>query len=136
MNRGGLGARSLNIELQNALNPLGEIRLPWIGYETGMSALPQARWIAARRGARGSPVALNDAAAILHAVSAGIGRSLLPCFIADHHPALHRQDLPDLPEPPSRELWLLTHPDQRELARISAVQMWLDHTLDAAGLVG
>jgi exodeoxyribonuclease V alpha subunit len=26
MNRGGLGARSLNIELQNALNPPGEIR--------------------------------------------------------------------------------------------------------------
>jgi exodeoxyribonuclease V alpha subunit len=27
MNRGGLGARSLNIELQNALNPPGEIRM-------------------------------------------------------------------------------------------------------------
>jgi exodeoxyribonuclease V alpha subunit len=27
MNRGGLGARSLNIELQTALNPLGEIRI-------------------------------------------------------------------------------------------------------------
>jgi DNA-binding transcriptional LysR family regulator len=119
-----------------AIDPTLALDLPWIGYETGMSALPQARWIAARRGARGSPVALNDAAAILHSVAAGMGRSLLPCFIADHHPALRRQDLSDLPEPPSRELWLLTHPDQRELARISAVQMWLEHTLDAAGLVG
>jgi exodeoxyribonuclease V alpha subunit len=27
MNRGGLGARSLNIELQKALNPPGEIRI-------------------------------------------------------------------------------------------------------------
>jgi len=27
MNRGGVGARSLNIELQNALNPPGEIRI-------------------------------------------------------------------------------------------------------------
>ena len=27
MNRSGLGARSLNIELQNALNPPGEVRI-------------------------------------------------------------------------------------------------------------
>jgi ATP-dependent exoDNAse (exonuclease V) alpha subunit len=27
MNRGGLGARSLNIELQNALNPPGDVRI-------------------------------------------------------------------------------------------------------------
>ena len=32
MNRGGLGARSLNIELQNALNPPGEIRVERFGW--------------------------------------------------------------------------------------------------------
>jgi exodeoxyribonuclease V alpha subunit len=32
MNRGGLGARSLNIELQNALNPPGEIRIDRFGW--------------------------------------------------------------------------------------------------------
>ena len=32
MNRGGLGARSLNIELQTALNPLGEIRVERFGW--------------------------------------------------------------------------------------------------------
>ena len=32
MNRGGLGARSLNIELQNALNPPGEIRIERFGW--------------------------------------------------------------------------------------------------------
>jgi exodeoxyribonuclease V alpha subunit len=32
MNRGGLGARSLNIELQNALNPTGEIRIERFGW--------------------------------------------------------------------------------------------------------
>ncbi len=31
MNRGGLGARSLNIELQNALNPPGEVRIERFG---------------------------------------------------------------------------------------------------------
>jgi len=32
MNRGGLGARSLNIELQSALNPPGEIRIERFGW--------------------------------------------------------------------------------------------------------
>ncbi|SDB74121.1 UvrD-like helicase C-terminal domain-containing protein [Belnapia rosea] len=32
MNRGGLGARSLNIELQQALNPLGELRVERFGW--------------------------------------------------------------------------------------------------------
>jgi len=32
MNRGGLGARSLNIELQNALNPPGETRIERFGW--------------------------------------------------------------------------------------------------------
>jgi exodeoxyribonuclease V alpha subunit len=32
MNRGGLGARSLNIELQNVLNPPGEIRIDRFGW--------------------------------------------------------------------------------------------------------
>src|SRR6202011_4981925 len=32
MNRGGLGARSLNIELQNALNPPGEVRIEPFGW--------------------------------------------------------------------------------------------------------
>jgi exodeoxyribonuclease V alpha subunit len=35
MNRGGLGARSLNIELQNALNPPGEIRIERFGWTYG-----------------------------------------------------------------------------------------------------
>jgi exodeoxyribonuclease V alpha subunit len=32
MNRGGLGARSLNIELQNTLNPPGEVRIERFGW--------------------------------------------------------------------------------------------------------
>lgn len=36
MNRGGLGARSLNIELQKALNPPGEIRVERFGWTFGI----------------------------------------------------------------------------------------------------
>lgn len=116
------------------LDPAAAAALPWIGYEPGLSALPPARWLAARRGAGPSPVSLNDAEALLQVVAAGLGRSLLPCIVADRHPGLVRHRPARLPEPPSRELWLLTHPDQRGLARIAAVQSWLERTLAAAGL--
>ena len=36
MNRGGLGARSLNIELQKALNPPGEVRVERFGWTYGV----------------------------------------------------------------------------------------------------
>ena len=107
--------------------------LPWIVYEDGMSALPQARWLAARGGTP-ALLALNDAETILHAVAAGLGRSVLPCVVADRDPALHRLDLTELPEVPDRELWLLTHPEQRKLARVTAVVEWLDRTLAATGI--
>lgn len=116
-------------------DPMSAECLPWIGYETGMAALPQARWIATQRGAHRSPVALNDAASILRAVASGLGRSVLPCAIADRDPALRRHDMPGRLEPPTRELWLLTHPDQRKLARIAAVQGWIEQTLAAAGIM-
>ena len=47
-----------------------------------MAHLPQARWIAAR-GEAIAPVQVNDAEAVLQAVRAGLGKSLLPSFAAD-----------------------------------------------------
>jgi exodeoxyribonuclease V alpha subunit len=35
MNRGGLGARSLNLELQRLLNPSGEVRVERMGWTFG-----------------------------------------------------------------------------------------------------
>src|SRR6266487_2883204 len=56
--------------------------LPWVTYDEAMAHLPQARWIAAtavRSHHRIAAVRLNDAEALLEAVIAGVGRSLLPC---------------------------------------------------------
>ena len=101
--------------------------LPWIGYEEGMAGLPPARWIAAMAGrSGGAPVALNDAEAIIQAVRAGLGRSLLPRIVGDREPGLRRIATAGLPDPPGRELWLLVHPDLRPLARIAAVIAWVE----------
>jgi DNA-binding transcriptional LysR family regulator len=106
-------------------------RLPWITYEEGMDELPQAKWIAAAaRAAPGPPPLLvNDAETILAAVRSGLGKSLLPCAVAEREPGLRR--LGDAAPALSRELWLLVHADLRRLARVSAVIAWIEETVRA-----
>ncbi len=52
------------------------------------------------------------------AVREGAGRAVLPCYLADGNPALTRigEPIPEL----ATDLWLLTHPDLRRVARIRA----------------
>ncbi len=94
--------------------------LPWISYEEGLNHLPQARWIAAQD-AEPSPLLLNDAEAIVQAVRAGIGKSLLPCFVGDREPGFRRLSRVVL----SRDIWLLVHRDLRAQARVAAVIDWV-----------
>ena len=95
--------------------------LPWIGYGEAMSHLPQARWLAAA-GGPAAALSVNDAEALLQAVRAGLGRSLLPCVVAETDDALVRLG----PVCLSREVWLLTHHELRRQARIRAVVDWLE----------
>ncbi|TPO07144.1 LysR family transcriptional regulator [Mesorhizobium sp. B1-1-5] len=105
-------------------------KLPWLTYEDGMARLPQTSWIAenAQKGGGIAAIVMNDAEAILQAVKAGLGRSLLPCIVADQMPDLARLPNGDTPLP-EREMWLLTHPDLRHLTRISAVLAWMEHAI-------
>jgi DNA-binding transcriptional LysR family regulator len=106
-------------------------RLPWITYDEAMAHLPQARWIAARAADRGEAIAalrVADAEAVLEAVIAGLGRSLLPAAIAEGETRLQRigsgRSAPAL----SRELWLLMHRELKSLTRIEAVIDWIEAT--------
>jgi len=52
----------------------------------------------------------------LEAAKAGLGLAMLPCFIGDTEPALRRGSCA---KPlPSRDIWLLTHEDLRNTARV------------------
>ncbi len=103
--------------------------LPWITYEEGLDELPQAKWIAAAtRGAAVPPALMaSDAETILAAVGAGVGKSLLPCAVAEREAGLRR--LGDAGPVLSRELWLLVHADLRRLARIEAVIRWIEQSV-------
>lgn len=99
-----------------------------------MASLTQAQWIdeAATRGDALAAVAVNDGESLLQCVQAGLGRSMLPCIVADRTAGIARVDHGDtaLLE---REIWTLTHPDVRHLARVSAVLAWLEATLVNGG---
>ena len=60
-------------------------------------------------------LAVNDATSLLAALSAGIGKSVLPACVADNRTDLEPIALDDAP--PQREIWMLTHPDLRDTAR-------------------
>ena len=62
----------------------------------------------------------------LAAVKAGMGLSMLPCFMGDPEPGLRR--MPPGTTIPDRDLWLLTHEDLRGTAR---VKRFLDFMADA-----
>lgn len=96
--------------------------VPWITYEEGLSHLPQAGFIAAAADAKQTaPLLLNDAEAIMQAVRAGLGKSLLPCFVGDRAPGLRRWSRAVL----ARDIWLMVYRDLRAQARIAAVIDWL-----------
>lgn len=104
-------------------------RLPWITYEEGLGHLPQARWIAAATHDHElAPLLVSDAEAIIHAIHAGLGKSLLPCFVADRDSRLRRFNGSQVVL--TRELWLLTHKELRHHARIGAVVAWLTELVE------
>jgi len=100
--------------------------LPWIAYADAMTDLPQSRWLSARF-AEGdgdqSALLVNDAEAVLQAIKAGLGKSLLPIVIAEREPGLKR--LNSCAVPLSRELWLMVHPELHKLTRIRVVMDWI-----------
>jgi DNA-binding transcriptional LysR family regulator len=60
---------------------------------------------------------------VIEATSAGMGLTLLPCYMGDVEPRLRRATSPF--EPLTLELWLLTHPDLRHTARVKALMAFL-----------
>lgn len=118
-----------------ALAGLDPRTLPWLTYDDAMAHLPQAAWLArrARLDRAAASIVVNDGEGLLQALRAGLGRALLPCLIAARLPWLQRLPIDD-PPLPARELWLLTHPDLRHLARVSAVLAWIDELFAPAAI--
>ena len=91
----------------------------WIALDDALASTVIGRWI--HENLRSARIACRVDAlpAARDAALAGLGLALLPCYLGDPTPGLHRLAPKAVTEPRSA-LWLLTHDDLRRTARIRA----------------
>ncbi len=119
------GSRRMTFSERSGAGPAALVaKGPTIGWGLGAPPLRAAEWIAGS--APGSAIVYrsNSLTNQLVAAKAGIGLAVLPCYLAGAEPELRRLGKP-LPEL-TRELWMVTHRDLKDTARVRAF-------MDAAG---
>lgn len=100
----------------------------WIAREGGHGKVGQ--WMRTYADAATIGLHINTYSGLCAACVAGLGQAVLPCFIGDTQAALIRKT-PVLAGC-SSELWLLTHPDVKKTARVSAIWQILQKELVCA----
>ncbi len=130
-----IGTLRYEVYAATSLPAAAEASLPWVTYDEAFAHLPQARWIAAdlECGGTAARFVVNDGEALVEAVAAGLGKSLLPHVVAARDPRLTALVAPDGNPVLERELWLLVHRELRGLARIDAAADWLCELVAKAG---
>ncbi|MDQ0503414.1 LysR family transcriptional regulator [Xanthobacter agilis] len=97
-------------------------RHDWIGFSDALSGIKPAKWLRERVGEERLVYRVNSVLGLAEAAAAGIGLTVLPCFIGARTSGLARYLGPE-PEMASG-LWLVTHPDIKTTAR---VRVFMDH---------
>lgn len=65
-----------------------------------------------------------------HAAIAGMGIAYIPAIIGDNDPRLIR--IPGMSPKPARDIWVLSHADLRQSARMKSLRDWISKTLISA----
>ena len=107
--------------------PGGERR--WIGTDAGLAGTVAARWLAAEVPAGAVALRADSLVGMAEAASAGIGATVLPCYLGDRWPGLARLGGPI--DNPRSALWVLTHEDLRRTARVSTFTEFMIRELRA-----
>src|SRR5215213_7959161 len=90
----------------------------WIGFGDNLASLKAAKWLKKHAAPDRIVYRINTVLGLAEATAAGIGYGILPCFIGASTPGLTRLT-PPLDEV-SSAIWLLTHADLRQTARVRA----------------
>jgi DNA-binding transcriptional LysR family regulator len=95
----------------------------WVGHEASLAHLQSARWLAKHVAPERIVLRVDSLVALAQAVAAGFGVGWLLCPLGDARTGLTR-----LKPPPAEfdtQVWVLTHPDLRRVARIKALTDFL-----------
>jgi DNA-binding transcriptional LysR family regulator len=90
----------------------------WIGFGDNLANLKAAKWLKEHAAPGRVVYRVNTVLGLAEATAAGIGFGILPCFIGASTPGLTRLTAPlaDI----AGAIWLLTHADLRQTARVRA----------------
>ncbi len=94
---------------------------PWIAYGEGPGVAGARKWFATHVDPRAVVARVDAVAGLAQAVACGIGAGLLPCMIGSQLPGVKRVTEPEFF---GDDMWLLTHADLRQSARVRA---FMDH---------
>jgi DNA-binding transcriptional LysR family regulator len=114
--------------LPQAVTPLPELLrdLPWVAFERDASSRVYDRWMGSQLNQARVRVRVDIFNAMAAMLRTGIGVGVLPTFMEARHPELVAvsEVIPELSVP----VWMLTHPDLRQTARVRA---FMQHVGDA-----
>lgn len=102
---------------------------PFIGWQSDADGIHAGKWLDKSVPAAAIVYRSNSLINQLSAAKAGIGFAVLPCYLGDREPGIARALAKPIPAL-ARELWIVTHKDLKDTARVRA---FLD--LVGAGLV-
>ncbi|MBM3607623.1 MAG: LysR family transcriptional regulator [Alphaproteobacteria bacterium] len=95
--------------------------IEWLGFGHRLSGIRANRWIESEIRSLNIAGRFDNLLALANAISLEVGAGILPCFIGDRTPGLVRfGEMLDF----DYSLWLLTHSDLRNSARVRA---FMDH---------
>ena len=104
----------------------------FIGYGEQLRHLDENRWLEALAGDVRFILRSDDTHTRLAAAEASVGLAVLPEFLAQRSPQLHR--VVEWEEVPSKPIWLVVHRDLRHLSRVRAMLEWLAGLINKCGL--
>lgn len=90
--------------------------LPWIGLDDSLASIPAGRWLRDHISEAEIALRVNSMFAAGHAAAAGLGKALLPDYLAQQ---LALQPIENRINGLDSEVWLLIHADLRRVPRIS-----------------
>lgn len=101
----------------------------WVALDESLAHLEQARWVRAHVPAERIALRVDTLVGMADAVSAGVGIGLLLRPLAAQRPGLVQLEAP--PPAMDTQIWVLTHPDLKAVARVRALTDFLFDALRA-----